>query len=147
MLFVNTSKDGRNLGNIYLLGKKIYEQIIIWSSLGAPWVKYLALSLLWLRWQLCRGFDPWPRTFCMPQARPKTKRKGRKLAVSDQVTYVCCPHVHSGFWQETPLLAERYPQPYMLCSPGTWPNLKITDLQSSNDNELEKNKIFKYAIS
>ena len=80
MLFVNTSKDGRNLGNINLLGKKMYQQIIIWSSLGAPWVKYLALSLLWLRWLLWRRFDPWIQNFCMPQVQPiKKKNKTNKL--------------------------------------------------------------------
>ena len=30
-----------------------------WSSLGAPWVKDLALLLLWLLWG---KFDPWPGT-------------------------------------------------------------------------------------
>lgn len=33
-----------------------------WSSLGAPWVKDLALLLLWLLWG---KFDPWPGNFGM----------------------------------------------------------------------------------
>ena len=35
------------------------------SSLMAPQIKDLALSLLWLWLLLWCGFDPWPRNFCM----------------------------------------------------------------------------------
>ena len=38
---------------------------VCWSSVVAPQVKGLVLSLLWL------GFDPWPQNFCMLWARPK----------------------------------------------------------------------------
>ena len=37
---------------------------------GGLVLKDPALSLLW------RRFDPWPRNFCMPQARSKRKKKG-----------------------------------------------------------------------
>ena len=38
-------------------------------SLLAQWVENPLLSLLWHR------FNPWPRNFCMPWARPKKKRQ------------------------------------------------------------------------
>jgi len=39
------------------------------------WVKDLALSLLWLRLLLWRGFSPWLGNFCMEWAKPKKKKK------------------------------------------------------------------------
>ena len=45
-------------------------------------VKDPALSLLWLGSPLWRGFNPWPRNFCMLQSMAKrkkeTKRKKKK---------------------------------------------------------------------
>ena len=45
---------------------------------GVPWwlqwVNDLALSLLWLGSLLWRGFDPWFRNFCMPQAWQKKRQ-------------------------------------------------------------------------
>ena len=38
----------------------------------APWVKELALPLLWHR------FNPWPRSFCMPKRKKKKKEKAKK---------------------------------------------------------------------
>ena len=43
--------------------------MMYWSSLVAQWVKDLALALLWHR------FDPWLRSFWMPQVQPKKKKK------------------------------------------------------------------------
>ena len=40
--------------------QKAFKTLEIGTSLVAPWVMELALSLLWLR------FDPWPGNFCMP---------------------------------------------------------------------------------
>ena len=44
------------------------------------WVKDLALSLLWLR------FDPWPWNFRMPHAWPKKERRkgGRKVREKEE---------------------------------------------------------------
>lgn len=41
------------------------------SSLMAQWVKGQILSLLWLQLLLWSKFDPWPRNFYMPRARPR----------------------------------------------------------------------------
>ena len=49
------------------------------SYLVAQRVKNLALSLLWLCLQLCYGFSPWPKNFCMPWAWPKKKKKKKTL--------------------------------------------------------------------
>ena len=43
------------------------------SSLVAPWVKDLALSLLWLGLLLSRDFHPWPRNFHTPWVWPKKR--------------------------------------------------------------------------
>ena len=45
------------------------------SSLGAQWVKDLALSLQWLWLLLWCGFNPWSRNFLMPQVKKKKKKK------------------------------------------------------------------------
>ena len=45
------------------------------SSLVVQQDKDLALSLLWFRPLLWRGFDPWPGNFCNPQVQPKIKIK------------------------------------------------------------------------
>ena len=55
----------------------------------AQWVRDLALSLLWLR------FDPWPRNFHMLQARTKGEKKistveDRSLTQSDEGKAVPC---------------------------------------------------------
>ena len=42
-----------------------------WSSSIAQWVKYLALSLHWLRLWLWLGFNPWPRNFLVLSVHPK----------------------------------------------------------------------------
>ena len=47
----------------------------LWSSLVAQWVKDHALTPQWLRSLLWHGFNPWPKNFCMPWARPKKKKK------------------------------------------------------------------------
>lgn len=45
------------------------------SSLVAQGINDLALSLLWLGWQLWQGLDPWPQKFLMPQAWPKQQQQ------------------------------------------------------------------------
>ena len=42
------------------------------------WVKSLALSLQWLGLLLWRGFDFWPRKFCMPWSLPKRNQKNKQ---------------------------------------------------------------------
>ena len=44
--------------------KKNFFSALWRSSLGAQWVKDLALSLLWLRSLLWRRVHPWPGNFC-----------------------------------------------------------------------------------
>ena len=48
---------------------------------GCLAIKDLALSLLWLRLLPWRGFNPWPRNFCMPQEWPKKKKKSEIFCV------------------------------------------------------------------
>ena len=55
--------------------QKIVFKKALRSSLVGQWVNDLALSLLWLRSLLSYGFEPWPGNLCMPQARPKEKKK------------------------------------------------------------------------
>ena len=45
------------------------------SSLAAQLIGDPVSSLQWLGSLLWHGFDPWPRSFHMPQAWPKTKNK------------------------------------------------------------------------
>ena len=48
----------------------LYEIFHCGTLLVAQWIKDLALSLLWLR------FNPWPGNFFMLQARPKKNISG-----------------------------------------------------------------------
>ena len=48
-------------------------KLLLGSSLVAQWVKDLALSLLWLRSLLWRGFDSWPQE--LPHALGTAKKK------------------------------------------------------------------------
>ena len=55
------------------------------NSLAAQKVKDLVLSLQWLRSLLWHGFNPWPRSFCMPQERSEeeeAKNRTRKVHCS-----------------------------------------------------------------
>ena len=47
----------------------------------AQWVKYLVLSLQWLRSLLWHGCDLWSRNFHMPQVWPKKKKKSLVASV------------------------------------------------------------------
>ena len=48
------------------------------SSLVAPLVKDLVLSLLWIWLLLCLGFSSWPQNFLVSWAQPKTKQNKTK---------------------------------------------------------------------
>ena len=49
------------------------------SSLVPPWVKDLALSLLWLWSQLWCDFDPWSGNFHMLWAWPQTNKNRNRI--------------------------------------------------------------------
>ena len=54
------------------------RKVVARNSLVAQWVKDSASSLLWLESLLWRGFEPWPRNFCILQVRLKKKKKKKK---------------------------------------------------------------------
>ena len=58
--------------------KKTWKRKEKKSSLVAQWVRYLVLSLLWLKLGLWHRFDPWPENFCKPQVQPKKKERERE---------------------------------------------------------------------
>ena len=49
-----------------------------WRSQVAQQVKYLPLSLQWLRLLLRLGFDPWLGNFRMPWVQPKRQKKRKE---------------------------------------------------------------------
>ena len=53
---------------------------------GGLVVKDLALSFPWLGSLLWHGFEPWPRNFCMPWARPKQKTPNKQTNKKPQIT-------------------------------------------------------------
>ena len=54
----------------------------------AQWVKYLVLSLQWLRSQLGLRFNPWPRNFHMPQVQPIKKKKEKRKKKKSSLFFV-----------------------------------------------------------
>lgn len=80
-------------------------------------------------------------------------RKGRNLAISDHVTYMCYFHVprvwHVSLAKDPPSWLNSIHIPTFSGSHSTWPKPKgQRELQSSNDHERagRKAKNFKYAI-